>query len=194
MVSLTTFSRRQTCSSSSPSNVASQATCEKAAAVGGRLYEAVVGHALRENQRVVIRVIELENEPDEATRRAALNRAVGIAGRAEQRWMLRVSPPRRPTQRSTRRSRSPAIGTLMHVVLDTNMISSSPRPLSVGPMYSALAIAISSMTKFSPIAGNALSRSWTILRCSLDCGKSTHPQVPPILNQTERREPTETPC
>jgi hypothetical protein len=49
-----------------------------------RLYESVVGHALRDNQRVVIRVIELGGEPDEASRRAALGRAVEIArqGRA----------------------------------------------------------------------------------------------------------------
>jgi hypothetical protein len=44
-----------------------------------RLYESVVGHALRENQRVIIRVVDLESEPDEATRRAALSRSVEIA-------------------------------------------------------------------------------------------------------------------
>jgi hypothetical protein len=49
-----------------------------------RLYESVVGHSLQENQRVIIRVIELGTEPDEASRRAALTRAVEIArqGRA----------------------------------------------------------------------------------------------------------------
>lgn len=49
-----------------------------------RLYESVLGHALRENQRVIIRVIELEGEPDEASRRTALRRAAEIArqGRA----------------------------------------------------------------------------------------------------------------
>jgi hypothetical protein len=49
-----------------------------------RFYESVVGHTLRDNQRVVIRVIELGGEPDEASRRAALGRAVEIArqGRA----------------------------------------------------------------------------------------------------------------
>ncbi|MHB8898880.1 MAG: hypothetical protein ACYC6Y_09060 [Thermoguttaceae bacterium] len=49
-----------------------------------RLYESVIGHALQENQRVIIRVIELENEPDEASRRTLLGRAVEIArqGRA----------------------------------------------------------------------------------------------------------------
>jgi hypothetical protein len=48
------------------------------------VYESVLGHALRENQRVIIRVVEFEAEPDETTRRAALGRAVEIArqGRA----------------------------------------------------------------------------------------------------------------
>jgi len=44
-----------------------------------RLYESVVGHALRESQRVIIRVVDLEAEPDQATRRAAMSRAVEIA-------------------------------------------------------------------------------------------------------------------
>jgi hypothetical protein len=44
-----------------------------------RLFESVVGHSLQENQRVIIRVIELGTEPDEASRRAALTRAVEIA-------------------------------------------------------------------------------------------------------------------
>ncbi|MGA2032024.1 MAG: hypothetical protein ABSG68_07200 [Thermoguttaceae bacterium] len=44
-----------------------------------RLYESVVGHALQENQRVIIRVVDLEEEPDQATRRAAMSRAVEIA-------------------------------------------------------------------------------------------------------------------
>ncbi|MGD0897302.1 MAG: hypothetical protein ABR915_05655 [Thermoguttaceae bacterium] len=43
------------------------------------LYEAVVGHALRENQGIILHVIELGAEPDQATRRAALSRAVEIA-------------------------------------------------------------------------------------------------------------------
>ena len=49
-----------------------------------RVYESVLGHTLRENQRVIIRVIEVEEEPGEANRRAALSRAVDIArqGRA----------------------------------------------------------------------------------------------------------------
>jgi hypothetical protein len=48
------------------------------------LYEAAVGHALRENQGIVLHVIELGAEPDQGTRRAALSRAVEIArqGRA----------------------------------------------------------------------------------------------------------------
>jgi hypothetical protein len=44
-----------------------------------RLYESVVGHALHENQRVIIRVVELEAESEQAARRAALSRAVEIA-------------------------------------------------------------------------------------------------------------------
>jgi hypothetical protein len=44
-----------------------------------RLYESVVGHALRENQRVIIRVVDLETEPDQQARRAAMGRAVEIA-------------------------------------------------------------------------------------------------------------------
>lgn len=49
-----------------------------------RLYEAVVGHPLQENQRVIIRIVDVEAEPAEASRRAALGRAVEIArqGRA----------------------------------------------------------------------------------------------------------------
>jgi len=49
-----------------------------------RLYESVVGHALGENQRVIIRVVDLEAEPDQATRRAALNRAVEIASQGRE--------------------------------------------------------------------------------------------------------------
>jgi hypothetical protein len=47
-----------------------------------RVYEAVLGHPLDENQRVVISLIEGDTE--EATRRSALSRAVEIArhGRA----------------------------------------------------------------------------------------------------------------
>lgn len=44
-----------------------------------RLYESVVGHALRESQRVIIRVVDLEAEPDQATSRAPMSRAVEIA-------------------------------------------------------------------------------------------------------------------
>ncbi len=36
-----------------------------------RIYEAVLGHALQENQQVVLRVIELKREPDESVRRQA---------------------------------------------------------------------------------------------------------------------------
>jgi hypothetical protein len=36
-----------------------------------RVYEAVIGHALHENQQVVLRVIELHQEPDESVRRKA---------------------------------------------------------------------------------------------------------------------------
>jgi hypothetical protein len=44
-----------------------------------RLYESVVGHARQENQRDIIRVVELEGEADQAARRAAMGRAVAIA-------------------------------------------------------------------------------------------------------------------
>ena len=49
-----------------------------------RAYEAAIGHALREDQRVVIRVVNLGAEPDKATRKTALGRSVEIArqGRA----------------------------------------------------------------------------------------------------------------
>ena len=49
-----------------------------------QVYESVLGHALGENQRVVIRVIERGSDPDEASRRGALSRAAEIAraGRA----------------------------------------------------------------------------------------------------------------
>ena len=43
------------------------------------LYEAAVGHALHENQGIILHVIELGAEPDQATRRAALSQAVEIA-------------------------------------------------------------------------------------------------------------------
>jgi hypothetical protein len=36
-----------------------------------RVYEAVLGHALRDNQQVILRVIELRKEPDESVRRKA---------------------------------------------------------------------------------------------------------------------------
>jgi hypothetical protein len=44
-----------------------------------RMYESVLGHALRDNQQVVLRVIESARETDEANRRAALGKAVEIA-------------------------------------------------------------------------------------------------------------------
>ena len=44
-----------------------------------RVYEAAIGHALQDNQRVIIRVVNLGAEPDAATRKAALGRAVEIA-------------------------------------------------------------------------------------------------------------------
>ncbi len=49
-----------------------------------RVYESVLGHTLRENQRIIIRVIDVNREPDEVSRRAALGRAAEIArqGRA----------------------------------------------------------------------------------------------------------------
>ncbi len=49
-----------------------------------RVYESVLGHALQENQRVIIGVIEPGGESDAAIRRAAMGRAVEIArqGRA----------------------------------------------------------------------------------------------------------------
>jgi hemerythrin superfamily protein len=37
-----------------------------------RVYEAVLGHALRENQQVLLRVIELHKEPNESVRRKAV--------------------------------------------------------------------------------------------------------------------------
>lgn len=37
-----------------------------------RLYESAVGHALREDQRVIIHVVELEDGPDESVRRAVM--------------------------------------------------------------------------------------------------------------------------
>ena len=36
-----------------------------------RVYESVLGHALRENQRVIIRVAEVGSEPDESARHQA---------------------------------------------------------------------------------------------------------------------------
>ena len=49
-----------------------------------RVYESVLGHTLRENERIVLRVVEMGAEPDEGVRKAALARAVEIArqGRA----------------------------------------------------------------------------------------------------------------
>lgn len=44
-----------------------------------QLFELVVGHSLRENQRIVIRVIDLESEPDSASRQAALQHAADLA-------------------------------------------------------------------------------------------------------------------
>ena len=36
-----------------------------------RVYEAVLGHALRDNQQVILRVIELRKQPDESVRQKA---------------------------------------------------------------------------------------------------------------------------
>jgi hypothetical protein len=38
-----------------------------------RMYEAVLGHALRDDQQVVLRVIELRREPDESVRQKAID-------------------------------------------------------------------------------------------------------------------------
>jgi hypothetical protein len=46
-----------------------------------RMYESVVGHALREDQRLIIHVVELGAEPDGPTRKAASQRAIEIARR-----------------------------------------------------------------------------------------------------------------
>ena len=46
-----------------------------------RMYESVVGHALREDQRLIIHVVELVTEPDGPTRKAASERAIEIARR-----------------------------------------------------------------------------------------------------------------
>ncbi len=49
-----------------------------------RMYESVLGHALQQNQRIILRVVDLGREPDDTTRTAALGQAVEIArqGRA----------------------------------------------------------------------------------------------------------------
>ena len=47
-----------------------------------RMYESMVGHALHENQRVIIHVVELGAEPDGPTRKAAAQRAIEIARRS----------------------------------------------------------------------------------------------------------------
>jgi hypothetical protein len=49
-----------------------------------RVYEAVLGHPLADNQQVIIRVLEAGVEPTEITRRASMTRAAEIArqGRA----------------------------------------------------------------------------------------------------------------
>lgn len=44
-----------------------------------RLYESVLGRALRENQQVIIRVVEMDMEPDDVGRKVTLGRAVEIA-------------------------------------------------------------------------------------------------------------------
>ena len=49
-----------------------------------RLYESVVGHALRENQRIIIHVIEVENEPDQAVRRNAIEQFHELAREASE--------------------------------------------------------------------------------------------------------------
>ena len=46
-----------------------------------RMYESVVGHALREDQRVIIHAVELGAELDGPTRKAAGQRAIEIARR-----------------------------------------------------------------------------------------------------------------
>ena len=43
-----------------------------------RVYEAVLGHALRDNQQVILRVIELQKEPDESVRRKARQEFLAI--------------------------------------------------------------------------------------------------------------------
>ena len=73
-----------------------------------RLYEAVVGHALQENQRVIIRVVELEAESEQATRRAALSRAVEIARQGREAARAKASRPRMPERRSMKRFENPA--------------------------------------------------------------------------------------
>jgi hemerythrin superfamily protein len=45
---------------------------DKIELVERRVYEAVLGHALRENQQVILRVIDLQKEPDESGRRKAM--------------------------------------------------------------------------------------------------------------------------
>jgi hypothetical protein len=46
-----------------------------------RMHESVAGHALPEDQRVIIRVVELGTEPDDPPRKAASQRAIEIARR-----------------------------------------------------------------------------------------------------------------
>jgi hypothetical protein len=46
-----------------------------------RMYESVLGHALRENQQLMIHVVELDVEPDDVTRTTAGERAIEIARR-----------------------------------------------------------------------------------------------------------------
>ena len=46
-----------------------------------RMYESVVGHAWREDRRVITHVVELGAEPDGPTRKAAGQRAIEIARR-----------------------------------------------------------------------------------------------------------------
>ena len=49
-----------------------------------QVYESVLGHVLQDNQRIIIRVVDREDEADETSRRAALLEAAELArqGRA----------------------------------------------------------------------------------------------------------------
>jgi len=49
-----------------------------------RLYESLLGSSLQENQRVIVRVVDLGKEPEEPVRRAALGRAAELARQGRQ--------------------------------------------------------------------------------------------------------------